>query len=256
MKVTQLRNATVVLEFGEYGLLIDPSFCKSGTLPPLRLGTWPWKRNPLVDLPACEDVLSRVTHCLITHRHFDHIDGPAIQWLKSRRTPVYCTRPDLKFLKRKGLDTKLLSRAVPNAIPGGQITPVPALHGPGFLGMLMGPVSGFFLELANEPSVYLASDTIMNREVRAVVEHFQPDVSVIPAGGARFDFGPEIIMGLEQAVEFATHCQGKVVANHLEALDHCRVTREALERRIHQEGLGERFFVPADGESLVFLTEV
>lgn len=67
MKITQLRNATVVLEIGAYRILVDPMLAPKDALPPLKfLGQR--QRNPLVDLPVVADaLLESVTHCLITH---------------------------------------------------------------------------------------------------------------------------------------------------------------------------------------------
>ena len=41
-------------------------------------------------------------------------------------------------------------------------------------------------------------------------------------------------------------------ANHLEALDHCPTTRDALRKRIADEGLSSRVHIPSDGEVLHF----
>ncbi|GAA5785258.1 hypothetical protein YWS52_15780 [Chitiniphilus shinanonensis] len=46
--------------------------------------------------------------------------------------------------------------------------------------------------------------------------------------------------------------EGIVVANHLEALDHCPVSRATLRRRARALGLAERLLVPDDGQTLAF----
>lgn len=48
---------------------------------------------------------------------------------------------------------------------------------------------GFFIQLPGEPSLYLAGDTVLTDDVRNCLTQRQPDVSVLPAGGARFDLG-------------------------------------------------------------------
>lgn len=53
-------------------------------------------------------------------------------------------------------------------------------------------------------------------------------------------------------MELARRTDGKIVLNHLEALDHCPTTREGLRERMSAEGLADRTFVPEDGEELVF----
>jgi hypothetical protein len=92
----------------------------------------------------------------------------------------------------------------------------------------------------------------MTPAVRTFLRQHQPQVCVVPAGGARFDLGGEIIMGADEVIEFATIAQGMVVANHLEAISHCPVTRAHLRAAGEKAGLGARLMVPADGETLRF----
>lgn len=82
----------------------------------------------------------------------------------------------------------------------------------------------------------------------------QPEVSVVPAGGARFDLGHEIIMGIAEVLQFAHATKGVVVANHLEALSHCPVQRAALQQQVRDSGLASRIVVPADGDTLIYVS--
>ena len=41
---------------------------------------------------------------------------------------------------------------------------------------------------------------------------------------------------------------GKVILNHLEALDHCPIRRDALRSRLESEGVAPRVWIPEDGE--------
>lgn len=252
MKITQARNATILIEANGYGLLVDPFLGRKRRLPPFRIFTWPWRMNPLVDWPENrEEILEKTTHCLITHRHPDHIDTAGMRWLGRQAVPVYCRPHDAGVLSRKGLRVSLIETGIQPFLEG-TIQPVKAQHGRGILGRLMGQVSGYFLELPGQPSLYLASDTVLTEQVKDFLHRYKPDISVIPAGGARFDIGKEIIMGLSEALAFARLTSGTVIANHLEALDHCRVSRDALKQAVEQEGLESRFLIPGDGQSLDF----
>ena len=51
MKIQQLRNATIIVEFGQHRVLVDPMLARQGALPPLRL-FGARQRNPLVELPV------------------------------------------------------------------------------------------------------------------------------------------------------------------------------------------------------------
>lgn len=257
MKIQQLRNATIILEFGPYRLLVDPMLAAKGTLPALRL-FGATQRNPLVELPAstAED-LESVTHCLITHcqkGHFDHLDRAAKRWLRQKQIPVICTPRDAGYLARRGLNVQPLAddHPQPGTFLGGTLRTVECTHGRGLVGKLMEHGVGYLIELPGEPSVYLTGDTVLTPAVSEFVLRHQPQVSVVPAGGARFDLGGDIIMGIEETLEFARLSRGAVVANHLEAISHCPTTRKALRDAAEKAGVGERLFIPQDGQTLVF----
>lgn len=256
MNVTQLRNATIVVELrtpeGPAVVLVDPMLSPPGTLPPLKYFTRERRKNPLVALPAVADeVLGRVTHALITHcqkGHFDHLDSAGLRWLRERQLPVLCTPHDADHLSKRGLRTIVLE----STFLGGKLTRVPCVHGEGLIGRFMEHGTGYFIELPGEPSLYLAGDTVLTPQVRAFVEQHQPEVMVLPAGGARLDVGGHIIMDEDEVLELARSASGVVIANHLEALDHCGGSRGSLRAKADTAGLGERLRIPMDGQTLSF----
>lgn len=257
MKIIQLRNATAILETGNHRILIDPMLAPKGALPPLKLFS-ERERNPIVDLPPLADsILESVTHCLITHcqkGHFDHLDRTAVRWLRSKQIPVICTPRDAGYLRQRGLNVHALgeNHREPQEFLGGKIRTVPCTHGRGVVGLLMEHGVGYFIEMPGEPSLYLSGDTILTDTVREFIDRHQPGVALIPAGGARFDIGHEIIMGISEVIEFAQSFKGVTVANHLEALSHCPVKRAELAAAAIRAGVGERVRIPADGEVLEF----
>ena len=255
MKITQLRNATVVLEIGAFRILVDPMLAPKDALPPLKfLGQR--QRNPIVGLPVVADaMLESVTHCLITHcqkGHFDHLDRAGKQWLRTRQIPVICTPHDADHLRQRGLNVCPLPQAhqQPQAFLGGHIRTVSCTHGRGLVGLLMEHGVGYFVEIPGEPSLYLSGDTILTPAVRDFVARHQPQISLIPAGGARFDVGHEIIMGTSEVIAFTLASRGTVVANHLEALSHCPVKRTELSAAAVHAGVQDRLWIPEDGETL------
>lgn len=258
MQITQLRNATVLLEFTSaegrpVGLLVDPMLAPRGSLPALRYLGAGRLRNPIVELPGGTDaLLQRVTHALITHcqrGHFDHLDRMGKRFLRERKIPVICMPRDAGYLAQRGL--QVLPLAGPGRQPlalGGHITPIPCVHGTGWVGRLMEHGHGYLLELPGEPSVYLAGDTMLTPTVRDCLARLQPEVSVLPAGGARFDVGAEILMDAADMAEAARLTPGALVVNHLEALDHCPTTRAAVRQLAVDGGWAHRLWVPEDGE--------
>ena len=255
MKITQLRNATLIVHIGNRHILVDPMLAPQGALPPLRLLDGKRLRNPTVDLPAeAAAALTQVTHCLITHcqkGHFDHLDGYGKQWLRDRQIPVICTPHDAGYLRKRGLNVQPLDgHDQPQPFFEGRIRTVRCTHGEGVVGRMMEHGVGYFVEIPGEPSLYLAGDTILTPRVRAFVGQHQPDVSVVPAGGARFDLGGDIIMGIDDVISFTQLSIGTVIANHLEAISHCPVTRTALLAAARRAGVSQRLRTPADGQTL------
>lgn len=262
MKITHLRNATVIIEAGNSRILVDPMLATQYALPPLRLLDGKRERNPIVELPAqAEAALESVTHCLITHcqkGHFDHLDRAGKRWLREKQVPVICTPHDAEFLRQCGLNVQPLpeNHHRPSPFLGGYISTVRCTHGEGWVGKLMEHGVGCLIELHGEPSLYLAGDTVLTPAIRAFVTDRQPQVSVVPAGGARFDVGQDIIMGVDEVISFTqlvAPSQGMVIANHLEALSHCPVKRNELAAAAASAGVTSRLRIPGDGETIEIL---
>ncbi|HEY8608199.1 MAG TPA: MBL fold metallo-hydrolase [Noviherbaspirillum sp.] len=257
MKITQLRNATAIIDVGDHRILVDPMLAPKRALPPLRM-FGRRERNPIVELPEnSATLLAAVTDCLITHcqkGHFDHLDRAGKRWLRSHAIAVHCTPHDAAYLRQRGLNVVPLAadHQEPHPFLNGQIRTVPCVHGTGAVGLFMEHGVGYFMQFPGEPSLYVSGDTILTPAVRRFVEQHRPDVALVPAGGARFDLGHEIIMGVHDVIAFARACSGITLANHLEALSHCPVQRTALAAAAASAGLHGRLLVPADGETLEF----
>lgn len=251
MRITQLRNATIIIHAGAHHILVDPMLAPQGALPALRFFDGKRLRNPLVGLPANADsLLDQVTHCLITHcqkGHFDHLDRAGKHFLRERAIAVTCSAHDGAYLRSRGLNVQALpAGSGPHGFLGGTIETVPCVHGRGVVGALMEHGVGYLIALPGQPSLYLSGDTLYTEQVRRLVLQRQPDICVVPAGGARFDLGGDIIMGPADVVALAQIARGAVVANHLEALSHCPPSRASL------AALGGAVLIPADGETIDF----
>lgn len=257
MRIHQIRNATILVDFGEMRLLVDPMFADRHAVPPLRLFRYRG-RNPAVPLPEnAWPLLESATHCLITHfqkGHFDHLDRAAAKWLRSRDLPVVCTPRDAEVLAKKGLRTRPLQHdhAQAHSFFDGTIRTTPCRHGRGLVGMLMEHGVGYFIQMPGEPSLLLTGDTILTPDLEHFLETHRPDVVVAPAGGARFDVGGEIIMNAQDMVALARRTSGTIVANHIGAISHCPVTRADVLRAATLAGMAGRILAPADGTSLTF----
>ena len=112
---------------------------------------------------------------------------------------------------------------------------------------------GFLIELENEKSVYISSDTIFTEHVEKVLTESKPDIATVACGTARLDFGQPLLMRMDDILKFTTLAPGKVLANHLEALNHCPTTREELKKALIENDLMSKTSVPNDGECVEYL---
>ena len=264
MKIHHVRNATFVIESGAHHLLIDPMLSDKGALPPFARYRHKARRNPRVPLPEnAPHILGNVTTCLITHsqkfglkglQHTDHLDEAGASFLRENRIPVVCRRQDEAFLKKEGLYVETpLDYWQPKGFRGGAITAVPAQHGHGWVHHVMANGAGFYLQLPGEPSIYIAGDTVFTKEVERALTELKPDIAVVAAGGASLDVGGPILMTLDEILAFVKAAPGMVVANHLEALNHCPTTRGQLKEALVTSGLMPKTLIPDDGETLEFV---
>jgi L-ascorbate metabolism protein UlaG (beta-lactamase superfamily) len=235
VQLTLVRNATVVIELGGRRVLVDPMLDDMGSRPPIQ-GTRNQVANPTVPLPfPAEEVVRNVDAVIVTHRHRDHLDARAEELLP-RDVPVFCQPEDEEALRELGLDARPVDPELD--WDGIRITRTPARHGSGRMAELMAPVSGFVLG-----DLYLAGDTVWYEGVEETIDRHAPRVAVVHAGGAEFEEGGLIVMGIDDVREVAARVP-TVVAVHMEALNHCYLTRAALRAALPD------VLVPNDGEML------
>jgi L-ascorbate metabolism protein UlaG (beta-lactamase superfamily) len=256
MKITQIRNATLILHWEERHVLVDPMLSPQGAMLPFRWVARRRQRNPVVGLPAgAGPALDQITHGLITHcrrGHYDHLDRAGISLFRERGIPVFCSQRDAGHLRRRGIDARPLALDRANPFFTGTIHLVPCRHGRGWVGSLMEHGVGYVIDLPGEPKVYLSGDTVLTDAVRDAIRVHRPDLVIVHAGAAQLDVGQPILMAIEEVLDLVRLAPGRVIANHMEALDHCPVTREQLRAQAESEGLAETLLIPADGEVLVF----
>ncbi len=208
------------------------------------------RRNPLVELPEpAQSIAAEVEAALVTHLHADHLDAMAVEVLPKEVT-VLCQPPDANALRQRGF---VDVRPIEEALDWGalRVTRTNGRHGTGEIGKRMAPVSGFVITTHNEPTLYIAGDTIWCDEVREAVDRHKPAIIVANAGGAHFLEGDPITMTADDVVALARHATAaRIVAVHLEAVNHCLETRTDLRARLRDEQLQERVSVPDDGDEL------
>lgn len=86
---------------------------------------------------------------------------------------------------------------------------VPARHGRGLLGWLLGPVSGCFLAHPGEPSLLVTSDAVLTDALLDAVDRLRPDVILAPAGSANMGHGGDTV---DELVTLVRRAPGRVVS--------------------------------------------
>ncbi|WP_217915828.1 MBL fold metallo-hydrolase [Miltoncostaea marina] len=252
MRLTLIRHATLRLELGGRTLMVDPMLDPPGARGPVR-GTPNERPNPLVPLPLpLEQAVAGVEAVLLTHTHVDHVDAAGVTGVPAG-VPWFCQPADVADLGDVGLELRPVPHGASVDWAGLRITAVGGRHGRDeALAQALGPVTGWVVAADGEPTVYVAGDTVWCPEVAGAIARHAPAVVVVNAGGARFVEGRPVTMTGEDVIEVC-HAAGdaRVVAVHMEAINHCLETRAELSARIDGAGLAEHVVIPADGETVV-----
>ncbi len=248
-----VRHATLYLEINGVKLLVDPMLAQKGEMDPVQDCGNDW-RIPMTDLPFDRHELDRLTNetdaVLVTHIHRDHWDVAA-QDLISKDTVIFCQPADELKIKAQGFNNVIPIERSTNW-NGIMISRTGGQHGTGMIGEKMGKVSGFVLDDSRH-SIYIAGDTIWCGELEKALEEFKPAVTLLNAGGARFLVGDPITMTPADIIKVHQKLPAtKIIAVHMDTVNHCFVTRADLVKELAHAGLQEEILIPADGEKIEF----
>jgi L-ascorbate metabolism protein UlaG (beta-lactamase superfamily) len=248
MNIQLIRHATLWVEYADKKLLVDPMFSKKEELPATP-NTPNEQRNPLLDLSVDLEYFLQPDAILLTHSHRDHFDEAAIQCL-SKDIRIYCQPPDeqklkdLSFCDVRVVETQVVWDDVTIIRTDGQ-------HGRGEIGKQMGEVSGFILQQAGESCLYITGDTVWCEEVEQTIVVYRPEVVVAFAGAAQFLTGGVITMDKEDLRQlYVASPNSDIIVVHLDAWNHCLLTRKALSDYLVETDMFDRFFLPQDGEKI------
>lgn len=265
MKIKQIRNATLKIDYAGKTFLVDPwlveknKFGSFEDVPGRPFKTLDATKNkipaPICELPEPpEKILEGVDYYLITHIHPDHIDinfadGTVGAPLNKNVTVLTQDENDAEILKKSNFsDVKILSET---SIQVGEIklTKTPALHGkieP------MCAACGVIFQAEGEKTLYIAGDTIWFDGVKNTLKNFSPEVTALNCCAAEFlKFGRLIMDDEDVDCVHQTLPTADLVLTHLDNVPHASITRQKMRGLMAKRGI-EKYFMPEDGEILEF----
>lgn len=251
MRLTLLRHATLIVETGGRRAMVDPMLDAADARGPVR-GTPNERPNPLVDLPVpAAEATAGIEAVLLTHTHVDHFDAagvtnvpPGVPWL--------CQPEDLADLQPIGLSVMPVPAGAPLSWEGLTVWRTGGEHGRTEEVIRgLAPVSGFVVAAEGEPTLYVAGDTVWCDPVADAIATHAPDVIVVNAGAATFLSGGTVTMEAADVIAVANAApDARVVAVHMESINHCVERRADLAAAAAEAGVADRVLIPADGETL------
>jgi L-ascorbate metabolism protein UlaG (beta-lactamase superfamily) len=251
MKITQIRNATIVVEYANKKYLIDPMLAEKGTYPPFPGTIRQDQNNPSVSLPtSVDDIISEVDAVIVTHLHLDHFDEAAQRLLPKDIKMFVQNEEDSKEVQNTGFqNVEVLTKDT--VFEGIHLVKTRGEHGRGEeLLKRMGEVCGVVFKHPSEKTLYVAGDTVWYEGVQEELDIHKPDIIVVNGGDNQLIEYGSLIMGKEDIYEVHKAVpNAKVISVHMEAVNHWTLSREELKNFSNENGFSSNILVPVDGES-------
>ncbi|MDU9691728.1 MBL fold metallo-hydrolase [Priestia aryabhattai] len=253
MKITHIRNATLLVEYGGKTFLIDPMLAEKGTYPPFPNSIRQDQNNPLVSLPlSVEEIIEGIDAVILTHLHLDHFDDAAKQALPNDIKMFVQNEEDGEVVKEAGFkNVEVLTKNT--VFEGIQLSKTKGEHGRGEILKRTGLVCGVVFKQESEKTLYVAGDTVWYSAVEEEINTHQPDIIVVNGGDNQFLEGGSLVMGKEDIYEVhkvAPHAT--ILSVHMEAVNHWTLSREELKSFIKEKDMTSHVLVPDDGEVYTF----
>lgn len=259
MKITQIRNATIIVEYNNTKFLIDPWLMPKDYMPGFDAGINSHIRQPRVDLPFEIEKIVNVDAVIITHIHPDHWDEIAEKTLNKKIKIFVQSSIDKEYIKSKGFENvEIISEAGTNyneiilyktkTQHGKREIIKPLCESIGMPYDAMGIV----FKSKNEKTLYIAGDTIWCKEVSNAINKYSPDIIIVNACAATVVNGEHIIMNIEDVKKVLdTAPDSTVIASHMDTVSHLSVTRNDLKDFKIKNNI-DKLLIPNDGETLNF----
>ena len=245
--VRLIRNATITINYAGQKILIDPMFSPKGAI-----GSVTGKaESPMINLPIpIEEITQDIDLILLTHNHPDHFDKYASNALD--KSVKFLVQPiDKELPISEGFkNTDVIEKDI--IWTGITITRTYAQHGTGRVLEEMGEGSGYILQAASSPTIYIIGDAVWTQDIYQNIVKYKPEYIIVNSGGAAmpgFDATP-IIMDAGQTMSLIQESgSAKIIAVHMDVIDHCHTTRNVLKQKAKEYNIGaDKLLIPEDGE--------
>ncbi len=253
MNIRHIRNATAVIEYGGKHILLDPMLSDKGSFDPFPNSPRQDQKNPLVELPmSIEDIINDIDLVILTHLHIDHFDPKAIEVLPKDIKIYAQNKEDVREVEGYGFTNVSVFNDVTH-IGEIELIKTDAQHGHGEILNMTGHVHGMILKHSEEPTLYLAADTVWFEGVEKALKTYQPDVVVLNGGANQFFEGGPLVMDEHDVLKVAnTLPLAQIVVVHMEAVNHWHLSRKDLYAFLESHELTNRVVAPNDGDLLTF----
>ena len=236
VRLTHIGGPTLLIEFGGWRLLTDPTFDPAGGRYAFGWGTGSVKTAAPALAPA---ELGEIDAVLLSHdQHDDNLDAAGRELLPRAGT-VLTTEAGAGRLggNARGIAPWATSTLEAPGKPTVTVTATPCRHGPPVGHVLSGHVIGFALRWDGQEhgELWISGDTVLYKGVREVPSRLDVGTAIVHLGGVRFPVtGPlHYTMTADQAILLCAEIGPRtIVPIHYEGWKHFRESREQVERAL------------------------
>lgn len=251
MNITQIRNATIVVEYANKKFLIDPMLAEKGTYPPFPDTIRQDMNNPIVSLPfSIDNILEGIDAVIITHLHLDHFDDVAKDVIPKDLKMFVQNEADAKEIVACGFNNvEVLQQNT--VFEGIHLVKTTGEHGRGEEAVkALGEVCGVVFKHPSEKVLYVAGDTVWYNAIEDEIRTHEPEIILVNGGDNQILSFGSLIMGKEDIYNVhKASPSATIIAVHMEAVNHWTLSREELRNYSKEHGFSDRILIPEDGES-------
>ncbi|HJT85434.1 MAG TPA: MBL fold metallo-hydrolase [Nitrososphaeraceae archaeon] len=274
-----IGNATVLIKYGGFTILTDPTFIHMHEKVPLGYGLESARlTNPAIEI----NQLPLLDLVLLSHFHGDHFDQVAIRELDKSLSIVTNSHAvdELKirgFTNTKKLDTWesiTFSKKDNNSNSSNtvelRITATPGRHGPFPISMFLPKVMGSILDFKRKDDrtdnsnnnnnntnqlfrIYITGDTTVFDDIKNIPKKYPDiDLALLHLGGTKI-MGIMLTMDAKEGLEmFSIVNPKKAIPIHYNDYDVFKSPIEDFQTKVKEAGIEDRVFYLKHGETYTF----